>query len=190
MSRLLLILTLALFPALPFAQTVPEAAPGSPDRLTAFYDAVALGSTEEMAALLKADPTLATQQDGFGFEAIHMLDYAGFDAKLKLLLANGADINAQNHDGIGLIHFLVDPEFLPAVLAAGADVDLRDKAGETPLMLFVQEPEGADMVAGLIVAHADVTAKDTAGQTALALARAVPDNEAIVAMLVQAGATD
>ena len=191
MFRLVLALVLSL-PVAALAQDEPalDAATGTPDRLAAFYDTVALRPTAEMEAMLKADPGLATEKDSYGFQAIHMLDYEGFDAKLKILLADGADIDAQNDEGIGLIHILIDPQFLPAVLAAGADIDLRDNAGETPLMLFVQEPESEDMVAALLDAHADVTAKDAKGETALSLAKQVPDNDAIVGLLTAAGAAE
>ena len=190
MFRSLLLAALVALPLAALAQGEADPEAGAPDPLAAFYDAVALGSVEDMETLLKADPALATKRDGFGFQAIHMLDYEGFDAKLKLLIADGADINAQNDDGVGLIHILVDPQFLPAVLAAGADINLRDKAGETPLMLFVQEPEGADMVAALIDAKADLTLRDAKGRTALAIARGTPDNDAVVALLTAAGAPD
>lgn len=151
-----------------------------------FYEIVALGPISAVAASLAETPALATARDAGGFEPIHMLDYAGFAEKLALLLANGADINARNDDGIGLIHILIAPEFLPIILAAGADLNLRDAKGRTPLMLFAQEQDGDDMLRALLQAGADATLRDSAGNGVLFYGAG--GDPALIQLLAKAGA--
>jgi ankyrin repeat protein len=74
-----------------------------------------------------------------------------------------------------------------ALLAAGADLEQRDGAGETPLLLAIREGAG-DLVELLLAAGAEVDARDaTYGQTALMLA-VREERPALAARLLQAGA--
>jgi len=63
---------------------------------------------------------------------------------LPLLLKHGADIDAQNDEGMALLHVLIDPKFIDIALQYGADPDLRDKKGRTPIMVHLKEPDGVD----------------------------------------------
>ncbi len=139
--------------------------------LKRFFDVVALGHAAEMAAMLAEDLALARQKDRFRFQTIHLLDHASFAEKLRLLRANGADINAQNNEGIALTRMLIHPEFLTDVLAAGADINLRDAAGETALMIFSGAPDGWEMVAAFLQNRSDVSLRDARGLSALVHAR-------------------
>lgn len=182
MKRLLLSLLTALGLASPLHAEI------APEDLEVFFELVAVGPTAAVNAALTETPSLATTRDAYGFEAIHMLDYADFTAKLGLLLKHGATINTQNDDGIGLIHILIDPEFLPAVLTAGADINLRDTAGRTPLMLFAQQRDGEDMVLDLIAAGADLSLRDKDDQSVLYYAQGSGQADTLVQALIDAGA--
>jgi ankyrin repeat protein len=185
MKRFCLSLLAALWLAAPLhAQDI------APQDLEVFFELVAVGPTSAVAASLAETPALATQRDASGFEAMHMLDYADFAPKLALLLANGAQINAQNEDGIALIHILIDPAFLPNVLAAGANIDLPDSMGRTPLMLFAQEPDGPAMVHALLAAGADISLRDANGQSILYYARESGQDDSFIQSLIEAGAQD
>lgn len=131
----------------------------------AFFALVQTGGASAVEAALRQNPALAIATDRFGFQAIHVLDYADFDAVLALLIAHGADINAQNNDGMSLLHILIDMEFLPHVLRAGADLELKDTLGRTPIMVHLTEPEGLEMVIMLLQAGADPHATDESGQS-------------------------
>lgn len=156
--------------------------------LELFFELIAIGLLTAVEATLSDTPTIATARDPDGFAPIHMLDYADFDAKLALLLAHGADINTQNADGIALIHILIDPDFLPAVLAAGANINLPDTEGRTPLMLFAQEPEGADMVRALLAAGADAGLRDAQGHSVMYYASESGQDQDLLDDLQSAGA--
>lgn len=139
--------------------------------LDAFFELIALGSADDIAGALQDDPTLAVARDKYEFQAIHLLDYADFNAKLAILLAHGADINAQNDEGVALLHILIDFAFMPEVLNAGADLELADHQGRTPLLVHLSEPDSFEMVAALLDAGADPRATDHSGQSAIDYAR-------------------
>lgn len=182
-SFLLLLCTLA-FGNPVSAQTQSE----TPD-IEAFFSLVQTGGATSVKNALSKNPALATATDSLGFQPIHMLDYTDFDKILGLLIGNGADINAQNDEGIGLIHILIDEQFLPAVLSAGADLELKDKSGRTPVMVWLTEPDGLLMVAALLQAGADPNAKDSRGQSVMDYARLWNDPE-VEKLIVEFGGTD
>lgn len=178
-----LILTALILFALPLrAEDIPA------EDLEVFFELVAVGPAAAVQAALAETPALATARDVSGFEAMHMLDYQDFDQKLKLLKDSGADLNTRNDDGIGLIHILIDPDFLPQLLAAGADINLRDAKGRTPLMLFAQEPNGQDMLRALLTAGADATLRDADGHSAVYYAQESRQEEGLIQTLINAGA--
>ncbi len=76
-------------------------------------------------------------------------------------------------------------ETVSALLAAGADPNIKDVDGNTALMLV----ENPDAVKALIEAGADVNAKDKEGKTALTLAKEA-GNEEIIKLLKAAGAKE
>lgn len=153
-----------------------------------FFKLVQTGSVGDVALALERQPSLATQRDQYGFSAVHMLDYNGFDEKLSLLQRFGADINAQNDAGHALLHIIIAPEFIPAAVAAGGDVNLKDKMGRTPVMLHLREPDGPDFVPALIAAGAELNVRDIKGESLLDYA-AEFENPALTDMLIDAGAT-
>jgi ankyrin repeat protein len=89
-----------------------------------------------------------------------------------LLLAAKANVSYHTRDGSGLMHWAVlDPQFLPKVLAAGVSVDDRaTPGGATPLMsaAFHQAHFAASW---LLAEGADLKAKDDAGRDAFDYAR-------------------
>ncbi len=177
----------ALFAALWLAAPL-RAADIPAEDLEVFFELVAIGPIAAVEATLAETPAFAIASDPDGFAPIHMLDYADFAGKLALLIRHGADINTQTNDGIGLIHILIDPEFLPLVLSAGADINLKDAQGRTPLMLFAQEPEGADMVRALLAAGADAGLRDAEGNSVTYYARESGQDPSLIDALQRAGA--
>jgi ankyrin repeat protein len=151
-----------------------------------FFSLVETGSVSAVEASLIENPALATGTDTFGFQPIHVLDYRDFEEKLDLLIQYGADINAQNAEGVGLLHILIDTEFLPTVLVAGADSELKDRSGRTPVMTHLTEPEGLEMVAALLQAGASPNATDNNGQSVLDYAR-IWNNPQVTELVIDAG---
>lgn len=152
-----------------------------------FFYKVAVGPVASLAEALEHEPELALTADAHGFTAVHVLDYLGFSEKLALLQRFGADINARNYEGRAMLHMIIDPTLIPAAVAAGADVDLRDHKGRTPLTVHLLEPDGADFVPALLAAGADVNARDAKGVSVLEYA-APFDDLALTRTLTDAGA--
>ncbi len=149
---------------------------------------------------------------------VNAVDFAGFTALINaganrnlpvvtLLLSKGADVNARSGDGsfqkvkagpIALGNFtpltaavaLAAPELIKTLLDAGANVNVADVRGMTPLMLAVAtDRQNADVIRMLIARGADVNAKSLVGETALDWARKSGSPVAI-ALMTRAGAVE
>ena len=108
---------------------------------------------------------------------------------VRLLLAAGADVNAQNQFGYTALmgaafhgHF----EVVRLLLAAGADVNTQDQGGSTALILAAINGH-AEVVRLLLAAGANVNLQNQAGRTALMWA--AQDGRAdVVRLLLAVGA--
>ena len=110
----------------------------------------------------------------------------GDAATVRSLLRAGVSANATDVYGIPVILLAAttsDAETIVALLAAGADVRSKNKAGRKALLYylnFTERPRTSDsLVRSLIEAGADVTAKRYDGVTALDLAREDGDEKII-----------
>jgi len=84
--------------------------------------------------------------------------------KVFSFIDSGVSVNAQDEHGYSTLHAVVGyghTQLLHRLLAAGADVTLRDSEGDTPLHVC----EHTECALVLLEAGADVQAKNDAGQT-------------------------
>jgi ankyrin repeat protein len=111
--------------------------------------------------------------------------------RVRVLLREGADVNAAQGDGMSALHWGAergDAEMIGVLLYAGAEIQAVTRIGQyTPLHLAARNGELA-AVGALAEAGADVHARtDPSGSTPLHLAAASGDG-AVVRALIEAGA--
>jgi DNA-binding NarL/FixJ family response regulator len=111
-------------------------------------------------------------------------------AAVKKLLASGADVDVVDKaiDSTALAQATANNnrELMRVLLHAGADINRRNRNGETALM-YLSGQSGTDTVRDLIQAGADLELKDDDGETAL-MAAARLDNTGSLKALIDAGA--
>jgi hypothetical protein len=101
--------------------------------------------------------------------------------RVREQLAAGADPNAPGTLGHTALHIAAardQPAIIQALVDAGAQVDVRDEAGNTPLLVAATEqPPATAAIRALLRAHADPDAANLAGASprAFALARRLPE---------------
>lgn len=147
-------------------------------------DAARQGDLDEMSRLLKMGANAA----GCDSKGWPLTTDAFEDDVLKLLLENGAEIDARDRKGRTALHWAAfcDVETADLFLRHGADPNARDEDGETPL--FLAERAQLQDVASLLMKHgADVNAKRFDGRTMFSGAIS-GNNVEFVSLLLDAGA--
>ena len=154
---------------------------------TPLHEAAEYRTPALVQALLDAgaDPNAT---DRYGSSALHVAARAGTPEVIALLVAAGAEVNGQTEVGTSPIHIAVssvpfdltgdDPQVqtgswrlrAAALLEAGADPNLPDAEGDTPLHFTAQEVDTA-LVSLLSTAGADLNARNERGETPLLTAR-------------------
>jgi uncharacterized protein len=96
---------------------------------------------------------------------------------------SGADPSAADIDGFTPLHFGIQQSHVDAVsalLAAGADVNRRNRFGNGPLFTAVFNSRGRGEIIGLLRARgADPCAANAQGQTPIGLARLIANYDVV-----------
>jgi len=115
--------------------------------------------------------------------------WSGRTEIVKLLISNGADVNAKDSTGYTPLMYAIwseKTETAKLLINNGADVNAKDSTGYTPLMYAIWS-EKTEMAKLLISNGADVNAKDSTGYTPLLLA-SCSGNLDIANLLIDMGA--
>ncbi|HEX7715342.1 MAG TPA: ankyrin repeat domain-containing protein [Bacillota bacterium] len=139
---------------------------------TLIYDAAVAGDLEQVQAVVARSPEAVNEKDEYGFTALHGLAGEEHYDIVRFLIEHGADVNAQNEDGITPLHLAAWPEMAEFLITSGADLEARTHGGDTPLMVMAAETESEDVMEVLLEAGADVNARNNQGRTAYDIAKA------------------
>lgn len=126
-----------------------------------------------------------------GRTPVSMAVVYGNEAIIKLLLENGADIEAKDdYNCTPLLLAVVkkgNTDIIKLLLENGADIEAKDNNGRTPLLWAVIKRRNEDTIKLLLGNGADVTTKDNDGWTPLSWA-VREGNEDIIKLLLKNGA--
>jgi len=129
--------------------------------------------------LIEEHPELHSVKTSDGTTPLHWAADHCKKELVKLLIANGADVNAKNKFDETPLHIAStrrsaypreEEDIIEMLLANGADINAKTKAGRTPLhqAVVMRCKDHAEL---LLYNHADVNAKDKDGFTPLHLAK-------------------
>lgn len=140
------------------------------------FEAAAVGDAGRVQQLLDADPSLASAYAPDGFHPLGLAAFFRQPEVVALLLARGADVRAvaKNPMQVTALHSAVadggDPRIARVLVAAGADVNARQRHGWTPLHGAADSGDRG-LVELLLQRGADPAATHDGGKTALDIAR-------------------
>ncbi|HUT61814.1 MAG TPA: ankyrin repeat domain-containing protein [Phycisphaerae bacterium] len=156
--------------------------------------ALHLARTSDVARLLVASGTDVDSRDSYGYTPLRYASSSGNREVALLLLAEGADVNAQPGGGErSALHFAVQgghAALVELLLNHGADIEAKqefssDADGVTPLLLAAGKGN-VEIVKLLLSKGADLKATDNNGLTALSYA-ARKGNVPLLRVLVAKG---
>ena len=119
---------------------------------------------------------------------LHFAAEYGFKNVVELLLARGANVNAEGRDGVTPLHKAANSAVADVLIAKGADINAKGKADKTPLHYAIGNRRN-EIAEFLIARGADVNAKNNADQTLLEFAEGHGQTE-IVELLKKHGAKE
>ena len=119
----------------------------------------------------KEDSSILSLKDQYGFTVLHDVVGEHYFDMVKLLIESGADVNAQNEDGIAPLHLAAYGETVNILIKNGSKIDLESARGETPLYIAASEQDGFGVIAALLDNGADPTHKNIDGVTPIDAAR-------------------
>jgi ankyrin repeat protein/DNA-directed RNA polymerase specialized sigma24 family protein len=147
--------------------------PNQPSKTARFFAAVQFGDADLVKRLLDDTPELAKARGPTGETPLHHAAAIGSIPIIDLLLADRADVNAQetNKYGGAPLHWAArhaQPDALKHLLAKGADAQsINPRNGQTALHVAAQHTGDATAIDLLLNAGSDPVVKDRFGRTAL-----------------------
>ncbi|HVK04164.1 MAG TPA: ankyrin repeat domain-containing protein, partial [Armatimonadaceae bacterium] len=160
-------------------------APGDARGLTV-HQAAALGADERVRRIVGEDPAAVRERDARRCTALHRAAERGHAGTVSVLLASGADPNAQADDGETPLHRAARAghatEAARLLLDAGADPARRDHRGEGPLFAACTSGD-AETVVRLLAAGASAREAGKGKDTPLHVAAERGHGEVVARLL-------
>ncbi|HEV8231342.1 MAG TPA: ankyrin repeat domain-containing protein [Thermoanaerobaculia bacterium] len=139
------------------------------------FEASAVGDVDRLRELLAEDRSQASAFAPDGFTPLGLAAFFRHPEAVRLLLANGADVNvaSRNTQRVAPLHSAVaggSAEIVRDLLAHGADIHARQDLGFTPLHGAAADGN-EEMIRMLLARGSDRAARTDAGKTAADIAR-------------------
>lgn len=131
-------------------------------------DVAARGGLDRLLTLIVADLRALDQPDDDGYAALHYAAGSGNAELARALLDLGADINVRNARGDTPLHMARDAAVASVLMQRKADVHAVDESGWTPLHAAAFRG-AADVIRALVDGGADANARDPYGNAPLHL---------------------
>lgn len=140
------------------------------------FEAARNGDLKQLKALIKQHPDTVNAVNAMGFNPLMIACYRGQEKAAKLLVENGADVNARSPEGSALqaAGYQNNTKLAVFLVKKGADLHVKGPDGNNTLMYAVMN-QNAELVSFLVRSGADLDAKNNDGQTAYTLAMSLPD---------------
>ncbi|KAK3101776.1 hypothetical protein FSP39_006268 [Pinctada imbricata] len=120
--------------------------------------------------LIKEEKDLVNSTDSDMYTPLHRACYNGHTDMVRLLLANGANIEAKTIDGWHPIHSAArwnQAQVISVLIENGADINATTKGGQTPLHLASSQKDSKETLIILLQnPKVDVDVKNSTGDTA------------------------
>ncbi|MDR6554277.1 ankyrin repeat domain-containing protein [Paenibacillus qinlingensis] len=161
------------------------------------FTAARTGDANRIKALLNSDLTLANAENSEGLTLLGFAAHFGQSEVVKLLLENGAVVNAISHSKVSYIpsntalHAAIagerNMEVIQLLLAHRANPTIMDSNGHTSLHVAAFHKDSTAIISLLLDHGADVHAKSEDGVYAIDLAQE-QGHTAVIALLRERGA--
>ena len=157
------------------------------------FEAAAVGDLAQVKAHVERDTSLVSAYSPDGFFPVGLAAFFRRPEVVDYLIAKGADVKAvaKNAMQVTALHSAVanggDSRIARALVAAGADVNAKQRHGWTPLHGAAHSGD-RELVELLLSRGADPEAKHDEGKTALDLARENGHAEVVALLEARAGA--
>ncbi|EST54027.1 ankyrin [Brevibacillus panacihumi W25] len=168
-----------------------------PRMIQALFQAAESGDEEQLASLLQEHPALVNAENENGLTLLGYAAHFGHPDLVKLLLEQGADVNALSHSQISFIpsntalHAAIAGErnldVIRLLLEHGAKTDIFDSNGHTCLHTAAFHDDNEALIELLLVHGAQLNARQEGKESPLDLAIA-QGNARVEALLRRAGA--
>lgn len=169
------------------ALTAQVPAPPAQPEADRFYDAIRSGDVAKVRSILdgRIDVNLVERRGG-ATPLIHAATVGSIET-MRLILDNGANVNAKTHGGMtALMSAVSDLAKVRLLVERGADVNTATATGRTALQLAAMGGSSGPIVRYLLEHRANARAVDSGNVTTLLAATLGNDTESI-RLLVEAG---
>jgi len=150
------------------------------EKAKSIFDIARTGTVSEVKELMKQNPDIINQTNESGFSPLILACYRGNIAVAEFLIENVKDVNYGSTQGSALTAsvFKSNKGLTQKLLANGANANLADSNGVTPLIYAVQLQD-KDLVEILLKNKANKGLADKQGKTAFEYAIFTKNHEII-----------